>query len=119
MGAPYTDDKTVTVGSANMRGWRRVGIVLSVFWFVGFGWWLRQAELDDARYFAGYSICDADIIKDKLDCLNRAGETYIALYPPLWGTILVDALSIGALWLLAWLAVVVGRWVAAGFREQA
>ena len=104
--------------------------MLSVFWFVGFGWWLRHEDIDRAQKFAGYDMCsaaydmmlEADVdgrAKIFHDCLDRAAERFKELYPPLWGTVAVDALSIGALWLLAWIALVVGRWIAAGFRQQA
>jgi hypothetical protein len=38
---------------------------------------------------------------------------------PWWGIILVDAFVLGLLWVLAWIVVAVGRWVTAGFRQQA
>src|SRR5262249_12282340 len=102
-----------------MRGWRRLGIVLSVFWFVGFGWWLRQADFDSARNVAGYEQCaiiynmqrDAPDFRDRMDqvireyydCEHRAGERFVSAATPWWGIIVMDALSIGALWLLAWI----------------
>jgi hypothetical protein len=96
-----------------MKGWRRLGVVLSVLWFIGFGWWLRQADLDFAARYAGYATCI-----DLGDC-DRASERFLSVVTPWWGIVIADALSIGALWLLAWIAVVVVRWVAAGFRQQA
>jgi hypothetical protein len=42
MQAGTTD--VLTRRAAAMRGWRRLGVVLSVFWFVGFGWWLLPPE---------------------------------------------------------------------------
>jgi hypothetical protein len=36
----------------------------------------------------------------------------------LWIFVAVDLGSIALFWLLAWIVVSVGRWVAAGFRQQ-
>jgi hypothetical protein len=35
-----------------------------------------------------------------------------------WVLVLIDAASIVLFWLLAWIVVSVGRWVAAGFRQR-
>jgi hypothetical protein len=120
-----------------MRGWRRLGVVLSVLWFIGFGWWLRQADYDNAMKFAGYDMCsyayerkrarefsdleqalreDAQVNREFHDCLHRAGEDFVRLITPWWVIIVMDVLSIALMWLLAWIIVRVGRWVAVGFR---
>jgi hypothetical protein len=109
--------------------------VLSVFWFVGFGWWLREADYDSARKVAGYEMCSTiydmkrdapgfsdhseQVIREFHDCLKRAGAEFMRAASPWWAIMVADALSIGALWLLAWIVVAVGRWVAAGYRQQA
>jgi hypothetical protein len=119
-----------------MRGWVRIGIVLSVLWFFGFGWWLRQADFDNARMTAGYDTCsiiynmhrDAPVhsnppldrvVKEFDNCLERVGARFMRVASPMWGIIVVDALSLALLWLVAWMVVAVGRWVKAGFRQQA
>jgi hypothetical protein len=85
-----------------MRGWLRLGVVLSVIWFFGFGWWLRQDDYDRAARYAGYATCI-----EFGDC-NRASERFLAMATPWWGIIVMDVLSIGVLWLLAWIIVRVG-----------
>jgi hypothetical protein len=118
-----------------MRGWRRIGIVLSVFWFIGFGWWLRQDTYDSAWKISGYDRCGAiadmkraplwnnddlaRVNREEHECEEKAKARFLRDVTPLWGVIVADALSLGALWLLAWIVVAVGRWVAAGFRQQA
>jgi hypothetical protein len=94
----------------NMRGWRRLGVVLSVLWFFGFGWWLRQADYDRAWNYAGHATCI-----ELGDC-ERASERFLAMATPWWGIIVMDVLSIALMWLLAWIIIRVGRWVALGFR---
>jgi hypothetical protein len=128
----------MTMGSANMRGWRRLGIVLSVFWFAGFGWFLLNERLDDFNHDWKMNtyICDStyerkryapefqylseeaanQVAKDFHNCLEREGAK-TNFRTPLWGIVVIDALSIGAVWLLAWIVLAVGRWIAAGFRQ--
>jgi hypothetical protein len=117
-----------------MRGWRRIGVVLSVLWFAGFGWWLRQDDYDRARTIAGYDLCSAiydtkrdapdfsehmqQVIREFYDCENQAGARFVSAATPWWAIIVADAFSVGALWSVAWIAVAVGRWVTAGFRHQ-
>jgi hypothetical protein len=74
-----------------MRGWHRIGLVLSVFWFVWFDWWLRKYAFDTAW-----------------DVVTPKGAVAV-----------VDALSLAVLWSVVWIIVMVGRWVAAGFRRAA
>jgi hypothetical protein len=87
---PSTSD--ILTGGAEqrgMRGWLQIGVVLSVFWFVWFDWWLRKYAFDTAW----------DVVTPK-----RA-------------VAVVDALSLAVLWLVVWITVMVGRWVASGFRR--
>jgi hypothetical protein len=118
-----------------MKGWRRIGVVLSVLWFVGFGWWLRVADFDYAKKVAGYEQCSLaydlernapdfgnhihETIEKFNDCNKQAGALFRSIATPWWAIIVMDAFSVGALWALAWIVFVVGRWVAAGFRQQA
>jgi hypothetical protein len=72
-----------------MRGWLQIGVVLSVFWLVCFDWWLRKYAFDTAW-----------------DVVTPKGAVAV-----------VDALSLAVLWLVVWITVMVGRWVASGFRR--
>jgi hypothetical protein len=126
-----------------MHGWRRLGIVLSVLWFVGFWLWLRQADHDSAWTASGYRTCsvsagarrevwidfdptDPQVI-ETLEKINRwqrqcediASADYFRKATPMWSILAADALSLALLWLLAWMITAVGRWVAATFRQQA
>jgi hypothetical protein len=70
--------------------------------------------------YAGYATCHLYHGTEEFnDCLEQAGTRFLRMATPWWGIVVADALSIGALWLLAWIALVVGRWVAAGFLPQA
>jgi hypothetical protein len=50
-------------GKHSMRGWRRLGVVLSVFWCVGFSWLLWKLERDEAHRqwrASGWEVCTLD-----------------------------------------------------------
>jgi hypothetical protein len=139
-----------------MRGWRRLGIVFSVIWFVGFGFWVRQYDSDEKWQMSGHQHCyrlyeirrqglstlqqatrnlytgdrlaqyekeDSDKLAqyetDLKQCQEKAVQKFIETVSPWWGVVFVDAVVLGLLWLVAWMIVAVGRWVAAGFRQQA
>jgi hypothetical protein len=129
---------------------------LSVFWFVGFGWWLRGFDIDEKWQMSGHPYCyqlyqirreglssiqqsrgnfytgdrraqyekeDSDKLaqyeRDLKQCQEEAVHKFMEIVSPWWGIILVDAFVLGLLWVLAWIVVAVGRWVTAGFRQQA
>ena len=129
--------------SSDMLGWRRLGVVLSVFWFVGFGFWLGQEDHDSAWTASGYRTCsvvagarreiwidfdrtDPQVNEnlEKIDrwqrqCEDIASAEYLRKATPMWGILAADALSLALLWLAAWAIVAVWCWVAAAFRQQA
>jgi hypothetical protein len=125
-----------------MKGWRRLGIVLSVLWFVGFGGWLWFSEVDrhSKSHMDQLTNCFqieslkrgairwddpqrdekiAEIATEHRACMDEAGEFFMRPRPYAWVLILIDAGVLAVFWLVAWLTVVVGRWVAAGFRKPA
>jgi hypothetical protein len=130
-----------------MRGWRRLGIVLSVLWFVGFFYWrahdyadslselrtsmvvlcwhsaddkLESLRVGDPQYYQKSddinkerNVCESEANGNierirREDLPNYRNETFI-----------IEAVSIAFFWLLAWITVRVGRWVIAGFRQEA
>jgi hypothetical protein len=128
-----------------MRGWRRIGVVLSAIWFVGFGAWMWVAGVNQHSEFLGsqFSRCSvisdarterlrgddpqfdqrvAEIALEEKACMDKASGFFFQQWDELvshvWVLVLIDAASIALFWLLAWIVVSVGRWVAAGFRQQ-
>lgn len=117
-----------------MHGWRRLGIVLSVLWFVGFGGWFWVTEADsiwktysDSLWLCrhdlkGEPLSKADPKADKQDlevCENiAAGYRSEQMKTLAWVLILIDLGLIAFSWLLAWIIISVSRWVRAGFRPQ-
>jgi hypothetical protein len=103
-----------------LNGWQRIGIVVSVIWFVGL--WLSSLH-QQAQAKAKY-----------VECLHIAEETMercLAEWQRLDNSILANLGAVGRMdlrvllaidfgtivfgWLLAWLAIVVARWIRRGF----
>jgi hypothetical protein len=130
-----------------MRGWVRIGIALSVIWFFGFVGWLslsstgaymdiHQWQLQDCYNLYGkereqlwgfdpqFDQKAAKINSEYKACQEEAAAHFDRQMHKLFysqgGLIFAVAAGVLALvWLLAWIGVAVGRWVAAGFRQQA
>jgi hypothetical protein len=129
-----------------MRGWRRLGVVLSVLWFVGFGCWAWYSTVSSYGELLGRNLdhCLAmssssmdrlnwddpqrdqkfkEINKEEEACMNRAKALFFSqrdsLKSDFWVLVLiVDVGSIALVWFLAWIIIRVSRWVTAGFRQS-
>jgi hypothetical protein len=132
-----------------MKGWRRIGVVLSVIWFPVFGGWLWFSSVENywQQYRQNLSFAfrpcydvsrnkrealrvgdpqldqkSAKITSDEKTCLDETARQVNERTPPppqVWLIAAIDAGVLAVLWLLAWMIVSVGRWIAAGFRQQA
>jgi hypothetical protein len=127
----------------NLGVWRRLGVVLSVLWFVGFGDWMWIDQNNRIEDFYGWQLRTCDVIRsmrqesipltfdtpyfaamDKLSrendaCWQRA-ETFFysqsdKLHSKDWKIfLLIDIASVALAWLLASVIILVGRWVLVG-----
>ena len=106
-----------------MGGWKRVGVVLSVLWFLGGGFWENHREMEVYGNFFGYvyGICQntndmfADA-KDKKDCFAFAHSS-ANVFEREWGSVLFVALvPIPFAWLFVYIIMCVVRWVRKGFK---
>jgi hypothetical protein len=98
-----------------MRGWRRLGIVFSVFWFIAFGLWMRQHEIDSMRetfrdhchtvYEMRRRYIDPSYeTKDMIDsqereCYYQAEKSALSLAPQMAAALLWGSLSLPLVWL--------------------
>jgi hypothetical protein len=106
-----------------MQGWRRIGAVLSVLWFAAFGAWLWKNEVDKIHDLYAYSLhrCYQYLLpgETRSGCDERATASSRGMmsefYASVPALVLYDAATVGLFWLVAWILVGVGRWVAAGF----
>jgi hypothetical protein len=103
-----------------IRGWRRIGIVLSVLAFFPLAILLwDQPSGDESVYLTKVDSCykQQDFTKARRDaCLDKARLDYESTNPPSTSTRLViiaakDLLVIGFFWLFAWGCVAVVRWI--------
>ena len=128
----------------NARGWRRIGIVLSVIWFFGFGWFVWGRLLDDAvrPYAATLAHCGRllDMANDGLEgvpfgatrdkrqadsfatyqkCRADAQVQWSSSHPSdkaILSVVLgVDLASLAFGWLIGWGIALVLRWIVRGF----
>jgi hypothetical protein len=126
------------------RGWRRIGIVLSVVWFIGFGGyiWTSEATRLQTSLLAHTDLCYS-ILKSANDALahipnqeqrekrytenlakhEECGDRVLRLVAAerdnLWRSIPLflafDAGTVVFGWLVVWLVTLVVRWVQRGF----
>lgn len=118
------------------RGWRRIGIVLSVLWFVGFP--LYQLFSDHSRnlglYEAQTAACRHALMEDRLSgeeqlssryrkCLDDANlllrmadDGLLTTGLPLFA--FFGSVMIFLAWLIVWGLVAVVRWVNRGFAAE-
>jgi hypothetical protein len=122
------------------RGWRRIGIVLSVIWFVGFGGFLWTSEVERIGDFFTSQLRTCKAILDADDeglsleeylkrhdghwkkyesCQNRASAFFGSQHRELWQSIPIlfamDAATVLIGWLVVWGIVAVVRWINRGF----
>jgi len=126
------------------RGWRGIGIMLSVIWFIGFGGyvWVREGN-EKAKFFWGQSMICNSILSTRNESLQsianeetrekREAENWANFKEcrdealRFYGSSLEDsrkgipvllALDAGTVafgWLVAWIVLSVARWVQRGF----
>jgi len=126
------------------RGWRRIGLILSVIWFLGFGLFLWQRTVEDIvqPYSDTLKTCGEilDIDNEALQylrtveeidrrqsanfakykkCQTDAEVTWNNTLPSNWLTLAVvvgvDLVTIALGWLVVWIGIVIVRWVQRGF----
>jgi hypothetical protein len=127
-----------------MRSWRGLGLVFSVLWLVGFGVWLwissvgerpewyalqlqrcysrseiKREKLQPGRYDSQL----ADVSREYQSCIVQAKTIFDGqmdeLRSHVWKIMALNAGALAAIWLLVFLGVPVGRWVALRFGKWA
>ncbi len=106
------------------RGWRRIGIVLSVMWFVGFfGYWfvVDYSERQEAHVqYISYCYSKFDWNTQRAEERRAPARSYSGNSGPVVGMIVaVDLATILIGWLIAWVVIAAVRWVARGFAQNA
>jgi Flp pilus assembly protein TadB len=127
-----------------MRSWRALGLVFSVLWLVGFGVWLwissvgerpewyalqlqrcyssseiKREKLQPERYDSQL----ADVSREYQSCIVQAKTIFDGQMDELRSHVrkimALNAGALAAIWLLVFLGVPVGRWVALCFGKWA
>ena len=128
-----------------MRNWRWLGLVFAVLWLVVFGVWLWISSVGDRHEWYAlqlqrcYSSSDmkreklqtdgyegqkvAEVTREYSACIERAKAIFDGQMDEVRShvrkTMAVNAGVLAAIWLLVFVGVPVGRWVAAALREWA
>jgi hypothetical protein len=108
-----------------LSGWQRIGIVVSVVWFIGFAGytayiWYNEPQEDvlHGRFAIARSECEQSV-KDPLNpgaefdpsilvrkqCFDEARSSFAK------NMIAIDVGAIVLGWLVAWLGIVITRWI--------
>jgi hypothetical protein len=105
-----------------VKGWIRVGVVLSVIWAVGAGFYQNNEELSrsDKFFQFAYDVCqrgkEARSKPANLDCFEQSWAAAKPFRDPRLGDVLFMAFApLPVFWLAAFLAVLIFRWVRRGF----
>jgi hypothetical protein len=105
-----------------IKGWVRVGVVLSVLWAVGAGFYQNNEEItrSDKFFQFAYEVCQkgknvGSKPKD-FDCFEQSWADAKPFRDPRLADVLFMAFApLPAFWLVAFLAVLIFRWVRRGF----
>ncbi len=103
------------MGTNHVMGWRRIGIVMSVIWFIAFGGyqWTSSVQHNGDVYRSQLGKCkeilDADWTKYE-KCRAAAENESDQLYKGIPILLFLDLLTIAIGWALAWNVVLVVRW---------
>jgi hypothetical protein len=110
-----------------LNGWHRIGIVVSVIWFIGFAW---SSLYQETRVKEKYGEClhISEMAEGRVD---EKVEKCLAEWQRLDKSILADLGKIGVMdkrillaidfgtvilgWLIVWCGIVVIRWIRRGF----
>jgi hypothetical protein len=111
-----------------LNGWQRIGIVVSVVWFIGcagyttFIWYNEpQEDILHGRFAEARSLCEQSV-KDPLNpdaefdpsisvrkrCFNQSRSGFAK------NMIAIDVGAIVLGWLVAWFGIVITRWIRRG-----
>jgi len=105
----------------NLNMWQRLGVVISVLWFLGAGLWQRNADVDRAGNAMGlvYRLCtEASAAKGEYNfdaCSARSQSVFMDYLVGSWGNVAIAAIGpIIVGWILAYIVLATVRWVLAG-----
>ncbi len=106
-----------------LGGWQRVGIVLSVAWMLGAGYYQRTADIERAANVASaaYDVCDFanSHLGDKRDCSLESKQSFDLQLEGSWGNVaIISFVPIPLAWLAIYLAVKIWWWIRKGFKTS-
>jgi hypothetical protein len=113
-----------------MNGWKRIGIVISVAWFLGAGFYAYNSEIDRASHFiaSNHVQCDSDltVYKDSnardagfQRCNERADDALtLAISRARFDGAIAGTVPVILGWPIVYLLLFLVRWLKRGFVQQ-
>jgi hypothetical protein len=99
-----------------LGSWHRLGLVLSVVWFLGAG--LYEKYVETARYEAGYASSYASCISADVDLCQLAARVHGDSFLVSWPYVALVALApIIVAWISIYIIVLITNWIRRGFTE--
>lgn len=109
-----------------MNGWQRIGLVLSVLWILGAGFYQRSADMQRAGDMGGFAMracMEEQKLKGSFDfsrCSDEFDKMFRVFAEHSWGNVAIVAfVPIPIAWLFVYLLVWLTRWIRRGFVGQA
>ena len=102
-----------------LNGWQRIGVVVSIAWFIGGGFWGSGLieEQDGAGVVAAYKSC-LESNADWAPCQQAFQRDWPVTMKYHWAETATFALvPIPAVWLFVYGLIAIWRWIARGFRS--
>jgi hypothetical protein len=108
-----------------MNGWQRIGVILSVLWILGGGFYQRSSDMQRAGDMGGFAVrtcMETQKLKSSYDfsrCSDEFDKTFRVFAEPSWGNVAIVAFApVPIAWLLVYIAVWLTRWIRRGFVGQ-
>jgi hypothetical protein len=107
-----------------LGGWQRIGIVASLIWVIGAGFYQHQSDVDEAASEALSVQQRCTIAYANAAAEGKCGQVALAMQDlymtkDLKNVVFVALLPILPVWLLAYGVSGIFRWIRAGFRPNA
>ncbi len=104
-----------------LNGWQRIGVVVSVIWFVVGGFWGNSLGIHEGDWVvSSYSFCLKHLVGPGMETSQQCADTFYREYPEAikyhwWYALIVGLVPIPIGWGLIYGSIGLVRWVRRGF----
>ncbi len=103
-----------------LNGWQRIGVVVSIAWALGGGYWGNEIGIHQGDYVVNaYSTCLETSGGDDAPCEKTFYRDYPTAVQHHWEYAAIAGLApIAPVWLLVYGVIGLCRWIVRGFRPR-